>query len=185
MTKKLDLSDTTKLLAHFWSKVVRCDHGPHCDICCWLWQAGLSSGYGKFAIYRKDISAHRFIYSMTYGDILPGLHVLHRCDVKRCVNPHHLWLGTAADNVHDAMQKGRFRPATSASRKALLAAHPEYVRRGERASGAKVTTVQVLAIRRAYKNGQGPTRIAAELGMSRHIIVDIVYRRNWRHLPEE
>jgi hypothetical protein len=183
--RKLDLSDSTKLLAHFWSKVTRCEHGPHCETCCWLWQAGVSSGYGEFYIHRKMIRAHRFIYTVMYGELFPGLPVCHRCDVKLCVNPQHLWTGTQRDNIHDAMVKGRLRSPTSASQKKLYADHPEYIPRGESASGAKTTEAKVLAIRRAYKTNKSYIKLAAEFDVPRSRIWSIVRRRSWRHLPEE
>lgn len=182
---KLDLSDTTNLLAHFWSKVARCDHGPNCDTCGWLWQAGLVRGYGEFHINRKNVRAHRFIYRMTYGEILPGLHVCHRCDVPTCVNPQHLWLGTNADNMRDAIAKGRAHLRTSGLQKKLYADHPEYVRRGEKVPSAKLTDTQVLAIRRAYQHGQTQRSLARQFGVSHPTIHHIIHRRAWRHLPEE
>lgn len=75
---------------------------------CWEWQgADNNMGYG---IYRRKMT-HRFAWEMFYGPIPRGLWVLHRCDNKVCVNPLHLFLGTAKDNVADMYSKGRqFRP---------------------------------------------------------------------------
>lgn len=34
-------------------------------------------------------------------------YVLHKCDVRACVNPEHLFIGTQKDNVDDMMRKNR------------------------------------------------------------------------------
>ncbi len=79
---------------------------------CWLWEGARDgNGYGlvKLLRSRKNILTHRAAYIMSVGEIPDGKMVLHSCDVKRCVNPAHLFLGTQADNQRDASTKGRSR----------------------------------------------------------------------------
>lgn len=64
-------------------------------------------GYGRFTSHGGEVLAHRIAYSMHYGSIPDGMHVLHRCDNPSCVNPRHLFPGTNQDNVDDKMRKGR------------------------------------------------------------------------------
>lgn len=75
---------------------------------CWNWLGTLDRyGYGKFQIGRKTIKAHRYSYELYHGPFDSKLHVLHRCDNPRCVNPDHLFLGTNRDNVADRTAKKR------------------------------------------------------------------------------
>ena len=75
---------------------------------CWLWNGALtSSGYGSIGINGKRISAHRFSYETFIGEIPEGMFVCHSCDVKICVNPEHLWVGTQYENMSDMWKKGR------------------------------------------------------------------------------
>jgi len=79
---------------------------PFCG--CFLWTRGtISSGYGHLEVEGRLVLAHRRSWELTYGPIPKGLFVLHRCDTPSCVNPRHLFLGTAGDNARDMVAKGR------------------------------------------------------------------------------
>jgi hypothetical protein len=74
---------------------------------CWLWHgAHIPAGYGHLKFDGSNQLAHRVSWQIHNGPIADGLFVLHKCDVKGCVNPSHLFLGTASDNVKDLFQKG-------------------------------------------------------------------------------
>jgi hypothetical protein len=64
-------------------------------------------GYGIFWLDGKQVQAHRVAWTLQHGPIPDGLHVLHKCDNRYCVNIDHLFLGTAQDNVNDMIAKGR------------------------------------------------------------------------------
>lgn len=75
---------------------------------CWLWQGRVGThGYGMLSHNGKLTTAHRVSYVLKYGDIPSGMIVCHHCDVRRCVNPEHLFLGTHLDNMRDCVAKGR------------------------------------------------------------------------------
>ena len=75
---------------------------------CWLWTGScMANGYGQIGYKGKNAYAHRVSWILHIGPIEPGMHVLHRCDVKNCVNPNHLFVGTADDNMKDMISKGR------------------------------------------------------------------------------
>jgi HNH endonuclease len=75
---------------------------------CWIWIGStVTAGYGDMKVAGRHVYAHRASYEAFVGPIPDGLHVLHRCDVRSCVNPHHLMLGTNKDNIHDCCRKGR------------------------------------------------------------------------------
>lgn len=78
---------------------------------CWLWTGSLDSGgYGQIGIKdgERPGRAHRLAYEWANGPIPPGKQVNHTCDVRSCVNPSHLYAGTAKDNTRDAIERGRW-----------------------------------------------------------------------------
>jgi len=76
---------------------------------CWLWTGAVHPvyGYGRIHIGNKNPHAHRVSYETYKGSIPAGMLVCHKCDVRSCINPNHLFLGTIADNNHDMYQKKR------------------------------------------------------------------------------
>lgn len=76
----------------------------------WIWTGGITGrGYGAFWYKGKTVSAHRFAYELLNGKIKDELCVCHKYESlgRHNVNPDHLFLGTATDNMSDATNKNR------------------------------------------------------------------------------
>lgn len=143
---------STVEIAQFWSRV-----SVHSQDRCWIWNGATPKGehgYGRF----NGEYAHRIAYRMSNGEIPEGMIVRHQCDNRRCVNPAHLLVGTAADNTGDAIQRNR------------LAS-------GSRHGRTRLTDEQVAEIRSSSEKGR---ELAQRMGVSESTISYIRSGRSWK-----
>ena len=94
-------------IERFWDKIEADNFHD-----CWIWTGGLyHSGYGMFNPYHHNaMGVHKYSWITHFGDVPKGKLVLHKCNVRRCVNPYHLYLGDHKDNARDAINAGRIVP---------------------------------------------------------------------------
>jgi hypothetical protein len=137
---------------------------------CWIWQGCVNTNGRGYLTHRyKNYQAHRFSWVIHRGEIPQGMLVLHRCDVPLCVNPDHLFIGTAADNTADMMRKGRNRSGGGKN--------PVY---GMRNPHAKLTDADVMWIR---LDPRSQNAIARDFGIGQDQVSRIKNRQRWAHLP--
>lgn len=115
---------------------------------------------------------------LEHGPIPEGMFVLHKCDVRACVNPGHLFLGSNRDNVDDMLKKGRQRKGDN---------HPARIDpsrqvRGERHGQAKMTTEKVIELRQLLANGFSLPKASKRFGICEKTVMDIRARRIWKHV---
>lgn len=156
----MEISDDD--LIRFWIKVETGDIDK-----CWIWVAGLGKdGYGRFKYNGFTYYAHIFSYLIHKGSIEKGLFICHQCDNPKCVNPGHLFLGTAKANNDDKEDKGRGNHA-----------------KGENINTCKLTEKQVLEIREKYSNNKYTfVELAKEYNVKYGAIQRIIKRKTWKHI---
>ena len=141
----------------FWSKVDQ--RGPDE---CWPWkQKPGESSYGYFRLHGKMVRAHRVAWIFTNDEIPEGQVVRHNCDNPPCCNPHHLLLGTQADNVADREERHRRNVV------------------GVRNPRAKLTEDNVRFIKEVAMNERP---LAVQFKVSESTIRDIRAGRSWTHV---
>jgi len=162
MAKRIPKLHLTQI-NRFWVHVGR----PDDPDACWLWTGYISeNGYGIFGVSGRQYKAHRVSYFIEHGRIENDRLVLHRCDVRACVNPAHLFLGTPKDNSQDALKKGRNTKLY-----------------GEQNGKAKLTRAAVLAIRRICKRGGVYQKtVAKQFGVSAATVSYVINGGRWGKL---
>lgn len=128
---------------------------------CWLWQQSVNNwGYGRTGTpVLGERGVHRISYRAFIGSIPDELRVLHKCDVPRCCNPDHLFLGTNRDNAIDMHLKGR-----------------AYVPRGEQHPHAKLN---IAAVRDIRQSALTVSELSRKHGVSRRAIQFVLTGETW------
>lgn len=128
---------------------------------CIYWTGAIGNrGYGVCCLHKKIGAAHRLAYQTFVGPIPDGLFVCHTCDVRHCINPKHLFVGTQDDNMKDKVKKVR---------------HSH----GEVHGMAKLTEEQA----RLALESHAPNSTLAELfGVTRDHVAAIRNGKVWKHL---
>jgi hypothetical protein len=153
---------TQKDIDRFFTKVNKTDT-------CWNWTAACKhNGYGQFMLHEGiNRRAHRISWMIHNGSIKDDLMVLHKCDNRKCVNPEHLFLGTAKDNTTDMMNKNRYWK------------NPGY--KAENNVTSKLTWKNVEYIRSVYVKRKSPTltELALQFNVKPSTVQRIIVNKNW------
>lgn len=134
---------------------------------CWLWSGAVitNAGYGHLPVRGKSTVASRVAWMLFRGPIPDGKFVCHKCDIRLCCNPDHLFLGSHRENMADMVAKGRGGGA-----------------RGEASKKARLTEAQVRQIKVSLSLGSTQRAVAAQFGVHHTTVQSIADGRSWRHV---
>lgn len=131
---------------------------------CWLWTGSSDRrGYGQMRHDgRLRIATHLSLLIYRNVEVPLGMMACHRCDTPACVNPEHLFIGTASDNMRDCARKGRLSPPPRAKRHDRCSAGHDLTQPGGRYESRHGGCV--LCARRNAKAQKARRRAAAHVG---------------------
>jgi hypothetical protein len=176
----VSLLDTPAGREYFWRHVDR-SGGPDA---CHPWRGDRTKqGYGRIhlgGVKGRRVLAHRIALALS-GVSIDGAHGRHSCDNPPCCNTRHLLPGTQADNMRDAVERGRMASGAAHG----LHKHPERIAHGEQHGRHVLTLDEVRAIRAGFTGlGRGypsnAVALAARYGVVVGTIHDIVSGRTWK-----
>ena len=161
---------------------------------CWLWLGSRTTkGYPRFKENGKTTAAHRYALEIAEGHLLkPGEQACHGCDIRHCVRVGlgHIFRGTQADNIADAISKGRMATGNhNAPRKRFLDRHvtgepitPKNTKaRGVKHGMSKLKADEIISIRRLATE-LTHSEIAERFGISQGAVSMILSRKRWAHI---
>lgn len=145
---------------------------------CWIWQSQRTARYPRITHEGKGRGVHVASWMIHRGPVPSGLKVCHECDVPRCVNPAHLFLGTQSDNLKDMGRKRRHgaqrNPKAWAARIGTANSKP-----GERNPAAKMTQADVDELRRLRGEGWSYSRLMKRFKIGKTQVARIVRGQSW------
>lgn len=143
---------------------------------CLIWTGHTDAdGYGIACMTMEDGCKNRRVHRLTWADrngpIPDGMMVCHLCDTPSCVNPDHLFLGSALENSNDKVSKGRAIPG-----------HRD--NHGTRNPNARLSIENVKEILARHQQGarvgkNTTAALAAEFGVNRTQIQKIAGGKQW------
>lgn len=141
---------------------------------CWIWAGNRNAReYGWFKYNGRQTKAHRWAARHIGGMAITDLLVCHRCDTPSCVNPEHLFVGTAKDNALDMVRKGRHNSNPNPNQRRA---------RGSARANSKLTEEDIPEIRRLLGEGLSFVKIAKRYGVASSLIGRIKYGKAWAHV---
>lgn len=156
-----DINITPDLVARFWGKVAVQTKNQ-----CWPF-TGLKNrkGYGQFGIGQDMVIATHVSLALS-GEKRPTKkhQACHRCDNPECVNPTHLYWGTAWENSRDMWERNP--PSRLA-------------RNGQENPASKLDDNKVREIR---SSPLGPVALGRKFGVSTATIIKVIRRSTWKHV---
>lgn len=138
---------------------------------CWEYQLSRTrDGYGQLSSLSLMAAygikgTHRLMIHLVTGHVFSGRHeqVLHSCDNRSCCNPAHLSVGTAKENIAEAVARGR-------------------IKKGERHARAVLTEDHVRLARKLHEEGMRPCDIYRNMGVSGPAIYKVLQYKTWQHV---